>query len=94
VLATPGSASIRTHRTVMSLLMLAGIVGLYYHYQGNAEFELELYPSIAGTELFWKSIKGATPALAPLATVYLGVLGLVATFRYPKTVTNRQELLQ
>lgn len=78
-----GRTSLRVFQVVMVLFVASGFVGLFQHYRGNAEFELEMYPSIAGAELFWKSITGATPALAPGTMIELGLLGLAYTFRHP-----------
>jgi hypothetical protein len=67
----------------MAVFVAAGFAGVLLHYRGNAEFELEMRPSLAGSELFWKAVKGATPALAPLALTQLGLLGLASTYRHP-----------
>lgn len=81
--AARGPASLRAFQVTMILFVASGFIGLYQHYTGNAEFELEIYPSLAGLELFWKSLRGATPALAPGAMMHLGLLGLAYTFRHP-----------
>ena len=83
-LMVPRAASIWLHRVIALGFVVAGVVGLYLHYQGNAEFELELYPSMAGSELFWESMSGATPALAPFGMSHLGLLGLLSTYRHPR----------
>lgn len=70
-------------RVLASLFVIAGGLGVYQHYRGNAEFELEMYPSRHGVELFRESLKGATPALAPGALAQLGLVGLLFTFRHP-----------
>jgi len=70
-------------RVVMALHVAVGAVGVWFHYQGNTEFELEMYPAMAGWELFKESMMGATPALAPGALVQLGLLGLAWSFRHP-----------
>ncbi len=79
----PSPASLRSLQALMALYVLAGLLGTYQHYTGNAEFELAMYPSRAGFELFWESLKGATPALAPGTMTMFGLLGLVAIFRHP-----------
>ena len=78
-----GRAPVRVFQILMVAFVIGGGIGLYKHYQGNAEFELEMYPSRAGFELFWESIRGATPALAPGTMIELGLLGLASTFRHP-----------
>lgn len=71
-------ASQWTLLVVMSLFLVAGLVGVGLHFNGNFEFEREMYPSLAGWPLIWKVLRGATPALAPGTMVYIGLLGLLA----------------
>lgn len=79
----PSPVSLRLFRGLMALFIAAGLAGLYLHYHGNTEFELEMYPSIKGFALFWKSITGATPALAPGTMIQFGLLGLALTWKHP-----------
>ena len=79
----PGAAGIRAFQGLMLLFIVSGVAGLYWHYVANVEFELEMYPTRGGFELFWESLKGATPALAPGLMSALGLLGLIYTFRHP-----------
>ena len=79
----PARFTVRLLRVLMLVFIAAGLTGLYLHYSGNMEFELEMYPSMTGLELFWESVTGATPALAPGTMVQLGLLGLVFSFRHP-----------
>ncbi len=81
--AIPSAATLRALQGLMLLLVIVGALGVYQHYSGNAEFELEMYPSRAGFELFWESLKGATPALAPASLSWLGLIGLAYSFRHP-----------
>lgn len=83
VAARPTRATLHAFRGVMAVAVGAGLLGLYLHYTGNTEFELESDPSLGGLRLFWTSIRGATPVLAPGALAQLGLLGLVHTFRHP-----------
>jgi len=78
-----GPVSIRVFQGTMILFVISGFIGLFLHYQGNVEFELEMYPSLAGWELFGKAMQGATPTLAPGTMIELGLLGLVYSFRHP-----------
>lgn len=66
-------------RVAMLLCTLSGAVGVFLHYDGNSEFELEMYPSLDGMQLFWESMRGATPVLAPGTMTTIGLLGLIAT---------------
>jgi hypothetical protein len=79
----PSPATVRIFRVVMVLFIVAALAGLYFHYTGNAEFELEMYPSMRGMELFRESMTGATPALAPGMLGQLGLLGLAITWKHP-----------
>ena len=72
----PGPRSRGAMKTIMAILIVAGAVGLYQHFMGNREFELEMNASRSGWELTWETLKGATPALAPGTLIYLGLLGL------------------
>jgi len=75
--------SLRALQWTMVVFVLSGVVGLVLHYQGNVEFELETYPSLAGMALFQKAMGGATPALAPGTMIELGLVGLAYTYRHP-----------
>ena len=80
----PARPTLLALRVIMTACILAGAIGLYLHYTGNVEFELEMYPGLRGMQLFWKSITGATPALAPGAMIQFGLLGLIYTWRHPR----------
>ncbi len=77
VLFAESKAAAGVFRLLMATFLLLGTVGLYQHYRGNVEFELEMYPTRHGLELFWESLKGATPTMAPGAMILLGLVGLV-----------------
>ncbi len=75
--------STRVLQGVLGLCVAGGAAGLWFHYAGNAAFELEMYPSMAGWELVRETLTGATPVLAPAAMIQLGLLGLTYTYRHP-----------
>ncbi len=77
------ASTVMAMRVVMAAHVLVGAVGVWFHYSGNTEFELEMYPDMQGWTLFTESMMGATPALAPGALVQLGLLGLAWSFRHP-----------
>ncbi len=83
VAARPAPWAVRLFQGAMLACVVAGAAGLYFHYTGNAEFEREGDPALRGLDLFWKSMRGATPALAPGALVQLGLLGLACAWRHP-----------
>ncbi|MDZ7362364.1 MAG: hypothetical protein ONB46_16830 [candidate division KSB1 bacterium] len=79
-----GPTSTRVFQAIMLLFVISGFAGLFLHYQGNVEFELEMYPSLKGLELFKKAIQGTTPpTLAPGTMIMLGLIGLAYTYRHP-----------
>jgi hypothetical protein len=76
--------SLRLMRWLMCGFIAAGMAGVYFHFQGSAEFKLESQPTLAGMALFWEAIRAKTPPLlAPGAMVQLGLLGLVYTYKHP-----------
>jgi hypothetical protein len=80
----PGPATLRTFQVVMLVFLVVGALGVYLHFKGNVEFALERNPSLSGTALIWKALRGATPALAPGALAQLGLLGLLYIYRHPE----------
>ncbi len=66
---------------VMWVCIVAGLLGNWLHYQGNSEFEREMYPDRVGFELFRESLTGATPVLAPGTMTVIGLFGLTAAWR-------------
>ena len=71
-------------RWLMLAFVVSGLVGVYFHFQGSAEFKLESNPRLSGMALFWEAIRGkAPPLLAPGAMVQLGLLGWVYTYKHP-----------
>ena len=79
----PSTAGVRLFQLVMVAFIASGVAGLGLHFQGNVEFELELQPGASGFHLFWESMKGATPVLAPGTMALLGAIGLTYTYRHP-----------
>lgn len=79
----PGRATLRAFQGMMVVFLAAGAAGVYLHMAGNAEFERESDPAIAGAALFRESLYGATPALAPGALAQLGLFGLALAYGHP-----------
>ena len=80
---SPNPRWLRWFRALMVLFIASGLIGVYLHLSANAEFELEMYPSMTGLDLLWESLRGATPALAPGTMAYLGLLGWAFTMGHP-----------
>ena len=86
----PGRAALRTFKVLMIGFVLGGAVGVGLHYQGNEEFELEMYPDLSGVELVQETLTGALPVLAPGTMAVLGLVGLAVTYRHPRTRTSSE----
>lgn len=89
VLVRPARVLLRLFHGAMAALIVIALLGLYFHYTGNAEFELEMKPSLRGWALVKEALHGATPSLSPGTLAFFGVIGLIATFRHP--VLRRSE---
>ena len=76
----PSRSSRRVLEVLMVAFMLAGFLGFYFHYRGNAEFELEENPDIPRWDLFREAMMGGTPALAPGVMIQIGLIGLLYAF--------------
>src|SRR5687767_7852151 len=74
----PSPASLTVFRTTLVLFAVSGLLGVYFHYSGNVEFEREREESLSGLRLFWQAMTGATPALAPGPMVLLAAIGYAA----------------
>ena len=77
-------------RFAMLACVVGGALGIYHHFVGNAEFEREMVPEIAGWELWKETLTGATPVLAPAAIAQTGLIGLIAAIGLGGTGRRRQ----
>jgi hypothetical protein len=79
--ARPDTASLRTLQIVMGLFVLAGFAGMAAHFNGSAEYQLELNPEMGTWELLEKIVHAkAPPLLAPGMMIQMGLLGLAYAF--------------
>jgi hypothetical protein len=76
-------ATVRSVQGTMLVFIASGLVGTWLHYKGNADFEIEITPAMAGWELFAASMMGATPVLAPGTMIQLGLIGLAWSLGHP-----------
>ena len=61
----------------MVLVVAAGALGIYFHFHGSREFQLEMDPQMRSTTLVWHVMRAKSPpTLAPGSMVQLGILGL------------------
>lgn len=86
-------AVVGVFRVLMVLLALCGILGVYLHFDGKAEFERELEPTLAGWALVWECLHGPTvpPVLAPGALVMLAMLGIACFHQHPLASVSSEE---
>lgn len=80
--------SLRALQVLMMLLIVAGIVGVFLHLNGNYEFERELEPDLTGMPFWIEVFRGATPTLAPGTLIQFGLLGLLYAYRHPALSTT------
>lgn len=85
----PTPLSVRVFQLLMLGFLVTGAIGVYLHFAGNVEFELEMDPAMGGVALVWSALRGATPALAPGALAQVGLLGLIAMVRHPALADRR-----
>lgn len=83
--ALTGSArAVTAFRIAMVLVVCTGLLGIYMHYSGSREFQLEMDPALTGWALFVKVMRAkAPPTLAPAAMMQAGLFGLLYTWRHP-----------
>jgi len=62
-------------KLLMLLTALSGIYGAFLHLSANYEFEQEMKPTAGGWDLFWESLSGALPTLAPGSMIVLALIG-------------------
>jgi hypothetical protein len=64
-------------QAVMGCLIVAGLLGVYLHYHGSREFQLEMDATMGGIDLMWHVLRAKSPpTLAPGTMVQMGILGL------------------
>ena len=79
--AAGSTASLRTLQVVMGLFVLSGFAGMAAHFNGSAEYQLELNPDLGMWELLDKIVHAkAPPLLAPGMMMQMGLLGLAYAF--------------
>lgn len=77
----PAGWAVALFRVLMGLFVAAGALGTYFHYEGNAEFAVELSPGLSGFALLTEAFTRTTPPpLAPGTMIMLGLVGLIGTY--------------
>lgn len=79
---------VRLFQALMVALALCGLLGVYWHFEGKAEFKLEIDPTLSGWALVWECLHGSTlpPVLAPGMLVMLAMLGIACAFQHPLSI--------
>ena len=67
----------RLVQLVMALFVVAGLLGVFFHFRGSREFQLEMNPALSGFDLIWHVLRAKSPpTLSPGTMVQMGILGL------------------
>lgn len=67
----------RVVQLTMALFIVAGLLGMYFHYEGSRQFQVEMDPTMSGTKLIWHVLQAKSPpTLSPGTMVQMGILGL------------------
>ena len=86
----PTTVSVRALQGIMALVVVSALAGIGLHYNGAAEFQLEIDPSQSWWDVARKVARAQTPpVLAPGAMLQLGLVGLAYTYRHPVFAQGR-----
>jgi hypothetical protein len=83
VLLQPQRTTIIVLRIVMIVVVLGSVLGAYEHLASNVEFESEMRPSAAATDVVMPALMGSAPLLAPGILALAGILSIAATYYHP-----------
>ena len=86
----PTGSNVRALQGAMLAIVVAGLAGIGFHFNGAAAFQLDIDPSQTWWAVTRKVARAQSPpVLAPGAMLQLGLIGLVYTFRHPVVAKNR-----
>jgi len=69
-------------QVIMSLFLVAGLAGVFFHFRANLQYQREFDATLHGRALIWQALQAKVPpALAPGVLVQLGLIGLAYTYR-------------
>ncbi len=76
---------VRGFQMLMALTLVTALVGIWMHFDGKAEFKLEIDPSLKGWDLVWACIHGHSlpPVFAPGSMILLGLVGIAWSYKHP-----------
>lgn len=82
-LFVPRRGVLLTLRTVMGIVALGSLFGVYEHAWHNLAFELDIRPGAAVRDVLWEALSGASPLMAPGILALAAVLAAAATYQHP-----------
>jgi hypothetical protein len=75
--AVPRTWTSRLVQLAMAMFVVAGLLGMFFHFRGSREFQLEMDPALGGFDLVWHVLRAKSPpTLSPGTMVQMGILGL------------------
>lgn len=83
VLVYPQRWSLLALRSVMGLVALGSLLGVFEHLEGNLAFELEIRPTATVWQALIAGLGGANPLLAPGILAVAAMLAIAATYHHP-----------
>ncbi len=85
-LAHPRPWTLALVQVLMAAFIMSGLLGVYFHYRGSREFQLEMDPTMTSAHLILKILQAKSPpTLSPGILVQMGILGLgYAYLRRPR----------
>ena len=85
---------IQGFRFIVLLIFLSAFAGIWLHFDGKAEFKLEMDPALKGWDLIWACIRGHSlpPVFAPGSMMLLGLLGIAWSYKHPSFYRQRKTL--
>jgi hypothetical protein len=79
----PSPLKIYILRSVMTVLAVGCLYGIYLHFIGNFEFSAEIHPNYTFAENFAAALMGASPMMAPGILFLAALLAVAGTYRHP-----------
>ncbi len=83
VLIYPRRYTLWPARLWMVIIAAGGLLGMYFHLNGNFEFELEIRPNATRSDVLMDALRGANPLLAPGVLAFAAMVVLIATYYHP-----------
>ena len=85
LLLRPSAQNVRIFQVFCGVMLLGGLVGVGFHLHANYEMALQFAPDARGLNLLLEVLRGSNPVLAPGLFAQLALLGLMFTYKHPKS---------